>query len=75
MGKYKQFLLEYCQDPEPSPADFKTKKEMNEYFKPKKSKAADSGNRSGNDFSVPMSKKRLFDNAEDWLDDEPWRKW
>lgn len=23
----------------------------------------------------PMSKRRLFDNADAWLDDEPWRKW
>lgn len=24
---------------------------------------------------VPMSVKRLFDNDDAWLDDEPWRKW
>lgn len=24
---------------------------------------------------VPMSKDRLFDNQEKWLDDEPWRTW
>ncbi len=28
-----------------------------------------------NEEAVPNSKNKLFDNSEEWLDDEPWRKW
>jgi len=70
---------------EPCPTDFKTKKECDAFFKSAKkptrlqkrisaeNEAFDAKFKSTN--GTAMSINRLFDNADAWLDDEPWRKW
>jgi hypothetical protein len=76
---------------EPCPSDFKTKKEWNEFCKVyysksskrhKQKREADKQRavdleiqRIADRCGVPMSIDRLFDNADSWLDDEPWRRW
>lgn len=91
MGRMKELWQEQQDDAEPCPSDFKTKKEYNEFmkvYKPKKPTRLEkrmkaekqawmstfnSSYRSGN--GEPMSINAPFDNADAWLDDEPWRKW
>ena len=87
MGRMKELWQEQLDDAEPCPTDFKTKKEFNEFMKtyiPKKltriqkrikaeNEAFDARFKSTD--GTAMSVNRLFDNADAWLDDEPWRKW
>lgn len=81
MGRMKELWQEQQDMAEPCPSDFKTKKEMNEFFKPKKKQKQWDGmlyphpKSLGIDSSVPMSINSIGDNADAWLDDEPWRKW
>jgi len=77
MGRMKELWQEMQDEAEPCPSDFKTKKECDAYFKPKKKKKSTGTvlltHHVGN--GQPMSINRPFDNADAWLDDEPWRKW
>ena len=80
----KEIWQEQQDNAEPCPTDFKTKKECDAFFKPIKqtrlqkrikaeNEAFDARFKSTN--GTAMSVNRLFDNADAWLDDEPWRKW
>lgn len=81
MGTYKQWLIEQeelADQEEPNAIDWETKRSFN--AKPKKTiikpkKKIKKTLVKTNSEPVPMSKNRLFDNSDAWLDDEPWRKW
>ena len=81
MGRVKEMLIDELDHAEPCPTDFKTKKEFNEFMKTYMPSKRSRQQRSPtptrhipND-CVPMSINTPFDNADAWLDDEPWRKW
>lgn len=67
MGKVKT-LMELNLDLEPCPTHFKTKKESELFFRKQKVSAL-------KEEQIKMSNKKLFDNEDDWLYEEPWRRW
>lgn len=82
MGAFKRYLMEQEEMAEPCASDFETKRSYNAKPKKLKKKAnkrkqqiRNTPGRTNSDKSVPMSINSPFDNAEAWLDDEPWRKW
>ncbi len=84
MGRVKAWLSDIEEEhAEPCPTDFKTKKECDAFFreymrKPKLNPNPDpfwTTPRTSAGDGVPMSINYIGDNADAWLDDEPWRKW
>lgn len=82
MGRMKELWQEMQDNAEPCASDYETRRSYNAKPK-KKSKRAkklkhpirNTSEYSNTDRSVSMSINKPFDNAEEWLDDEPWRKW
>jgi len=78
MSRIKELFMEMLDAAEPCPTDFQTKKECDSFFAkyaPVRDVSVRQPVRQYQNDSVPMSVNRLFDNGDDWLDDEPWRKW
>jgi hypothetical protein len=72
MGYFKNLAIELEESgemPDPESEDPRAygKRKKKATLKPVSSKPVD-------DY-VPMSINSLFDNARDWLDEEPWRTW
>ncbi len=82
MGRMKELWQEMQEEAEPCASDYETRRSYN--AKPKKNSKKtkklkhpirNTSQNSVSDRSVPMSINMPFDNADAWLDDEPWRKW